>query len=62
MTESEVWCTANSLIKTHGSKAAMEAAMMADKLYARKDKTGHEVWKRITVAIRELEGGQKHAN
>jgi hypothetical protein len=58
MTESEMWCSADSLIDKHGPKAAIEAAMMADKIYARKDEAGHEAWKRITLAIRELEGGQ----
>jgi hypothetical protein len=61
MTESEMWCSADSLIKKHGAKAAMEAAMMADKMYARKDKEAHEAWKRITQAIRELDNGQSNA-
>jgi len=65
MTASEMWCSADSLIKKHGSKAAMEAAMeaamMADKMYARKDKAGHEAWKRITQAIRALDSGQNIA-
>jgi hypothetical protein len=61
MTDSEMWCSADSLIKKHGPKAAMEAAMMADKMHARKDKEGHEAWKRITQAIRELDSGQTNA-
>jgi hypothetical protein len=62
MTDSEMWCSADSLIKQHGPKAAMEAAMMADKMLARKDQAAHEVWKRITFAIRELEGNRNDAN
>jgi hypothetical protein len=56
MTESEIWCSADSMIKTHGTKAALEAAMMADKMLARRNTAGHAQWKRITGAIRELEG------
>jgi hypothetical protein len=62
MTESEIWCTAASMLKQHGHQAAMEAAMMADKLHARKDSSGYEVWNHITLAIRELQEGRRHAS
>jgi hypothetical protein len=55
VTDTEVLCSARSLIERHGAKAAMAAAIMADKLSTRKDKTAHDAWVRITLAIRELE-------
>ena len=48
------------MIKAHGTDAAFEAAMMADKMLARKNIAGHEHWKRITRAIRELDGHQSN--
>lgn len=61
MTETEVWCSADSLIQKLGPKAAMEAAMMTDKMRARKDQAGYEAWKRIAQAIRKLESGKLNA-
>jgi hypothetical protein len=62
MTESQIWCSADSMINVYGSNAAMQAAMMAGKMLARKDQTGYESWKRITRAIRRIESGQLFAN
>jgi hypothetical protein len=62
MTDAEVWVSAKSLIEKYGAKAAMEAAMMADKLLARKDIAAHESWKQITFAVREIEGDRANAN
>jgi hypothetical protein len=55
MDEITVWRSAHSLIQVHGQKAAMEAAMMADKMRAEKDATGYQLWQRIVAAIREME-------
>jgi hypothetical protein len=55
MDENSIWWAANSLIRLHGPDAAAEAAMMADKLRARNDSEGHEMWRHITDAIHELE-------
>ena len=62
MTDAEVLGSAKSLLEKHGPRAAMEAAMMADKLLARKDKAAHETWKRITLAVRDLESAKSEGN
>jgi hypothetical protein len=62
MADINLWLTAENLIKNHGQNAAMEAAMIADKLEKRGDKQGHAAWIRITNAIRELEKTAFHAN
>jgi hypothetical protein len=62
MTESEVWCSADALIQKLGPKAAMEAAMMMDKMRARKDQAGYETLKRIAQVVRKLESGKLYAS
>ena len=61
MTESEMWCSADSMIKTHGPRAAMQAAIMADRMLKRGNGEGQKTWTRITRAIRELEGHESNA-
>lgn len=55
MADFNLWLTAENLIKNHGQKAAMEAAMIADKMGKRGDTEGRAVWVLITNAVRELE-------
>jgi hypothetical protein len=62
MAKPDLWITAENLIKNHGPNAAMEAAMIADRMEKRGDVEGHQAWVRITNAIRELERAPHHAN
>jgi hypothetical protein len=62
MPDLNLWLTAENMIKNHGGSAAMEAAMIAEKMDKRGDKEGYEVWLRITNAIRELARAPNHAN
>ena len=55
MDDRDVRWAANSMIRLFGPGAAMEAAMMADKMQARKDAEGIDLWQRVTSAIRELD-------
>ena len=53
MDDKDVRWAANSMIRLFGPSAAMEAAMTADKMQAREDIEGLDLWQRITGAIRE---------
>ena len=55
MDDMDVRWAANSLIRLFGPGAAMEAAMMADRMQARKDIEGLDLWQRITGTIRALD-------
>ena len=51
----DIFRTANVLIREHGAGAALEAAQRADAMLERGDMDGCAVWKRIVVAIEEIE-------
>ena len=54
MNEIDIYRTANILIREHGNKATIHAAMRADELLDRGDLDGVAVWKRIVKAVEEL--------
>ncbi len=53
-TDLDISGTANELIKQHGDKASVFAAMRADELIEAEDRGGWTTWFRIVVAIEEL--------
>jgi hypothetical protein len=55
MDDQDLRWAASSMIRLFGRSAAMEAAMMADKMQARKDAEGWDIWQRISGAIRALD-------
>ncbi len=52
--DSDIYRSANELIKQHGEAADIEAAMRADECLAAGDMEGESVWIRIVKAIEEL--------
>ncbi len=52
--DSDIYRSANELIKQHGDAADIEAAMRADERLAAGDMGGRAVWLRIVKAIEEL--------
>ncbi|MEP3277047.1 MAG: hypothetical protein ABJN26_06205 [Stappiaceae bacterium] len=51
----DIYRTAWIMIDTHGDLACIEAAKREDQLLAEGDIDGVAVWKRINIAIKELE-------
>ena len=51
----DIYRSANELIKQHGANAGIHAAMKADKLLAKGDLDGAAVWRRIVLAVKELQ-------
>jgi hypothetical protein len=51
----DVWRAADLLVKRHGEDAAIHAAQRADELLAEGDVGGQIVWKRIVMAVCELQ-------
>ena len=51
----DIYQTANELINQHGEDASIHAAMRADELLDAGDMDGQAVWKRILVAVEELQ-------
>ena len=51
----DIYQTTNELIKQHGADAPIHAAMRADELLEAGDMDGQAVWKRILVAVEELQ-------
>jgi hypothetical protein len=51
----DVWRTASALLAEHGSSAVFVAALQADALLAQYDVEGHLAWKRVRMALRELQ-------
>ena len=47
-------CSAQAIMKEHGKKAEVHAAMRADALLEAGDLEGQRVWLRIIAAIEEL--------
>ena len=52
--DTDIYRTANILIREHGDKAAIHAAMRADELLDAGDMDGRATWLRIIEAIEEL--------
>jgi hypothetical protein len=55
----DIYRSANLLTREHGANAAIQAAMRADDMLARGDLDGMAVWKRIVLAIDELQRQQR---
>ena len=56
--EIDIWRSARVLIKQHGDQANIEAARVADAMLERGDLDGLAVWKRVMVAVDELQRSQ----
>ena len=52
--DTDIYASANELIKQHGEDAPIHAAMRADELLEAGDMDGLAVWKRILMAVDEL--------
>ena len=50
----DIYRSANNLVKQHGDKASIEAAMRADAMLDRGDLDGQRVWLRIVKAAETL--------
>ena len=59
VSELDIWRAANLLIRQHGPDAEIEAARKADLMLDRGDIEGRDVWRRIGLAIRELQAPQR---
>ena len=57
--ELDIWRAANLLIRQHGDEAEVAAARRADLMLERGDLEGQLVWKRIRLAIIELQAPAK---
>jgi hypothetical protein len=51
----DIWCAANLLIRKHGADAELEAAKRADLMLDRGDDDGRLLWARIRRAIEALQ-------
>ena len=54
LTEIDIYCSTNVLLKRHGPDAPIHAAMRADAMLEAGDLDGYAVWKRILRAVEEL--------
>ncbi len=54
LTEIDLYCSTNVLLKRHGPDAPIHAAMRADAMLEEGDLDGYAVWKRILRAVEEL--------
>ena len=52
----DIFRSAQALIKQHGEDAPIHAAMRADAVLDKGDLDGYAVWKRILLAVEELQG------
>jgi hypothetical protein len=52
--ETDIFRSAESLIRNHGEKAAMECANMVDRWTARGDLEAADVWRRVLRAVRKM--------
>ena len=53
--EMDIYRSAESLLRNHGEKAAMECANMVDRWTARGDKEAANVWRRVMLTVRKLQ-------
>ncbi len=51
----DIYRSAQVLVRQHGQNAPMEAAMRADAMLDKGDLDGYAVWKRILLAVEELQ-------
>ena len=51
LTEIDIYCSTNVLLKRHGPDAPIHAAMRADAMLDKGDLDGYAVWKRILRAV-----------
>ena len=58
----DVYRSTHVLIRQHGAGAALEAAQRADAMLERGDMGGRAVWKRILVAVEEIERTERREN
>ncbi len=54
----DIYRSANALVKRHGQDAPIEAAMRADAMLEEGDLGGYAAWRRILVAVKELQRKQ----
>ncbi len=52
----DIYRSANTLVKHHGTDAPIQAAMRADAMLENGDLDGYAVWRRILEAVEELQG------
>ena len=57
----DVYRSAHALIQQHGEAAAIEAAMKADAMLDEGDLDGAAVWRRIVVAVNEMQRAKPKA-
>jgi hypothetical protein len=55
MQEIEIQAAARQLIWLHGTRAQIQAADQADKVFARGDIAGFHKWNRVKDAIKDIE-------
>ncbi len=55
MQEAEIQSAARQLIWLHGTRAQIQAADQADKMFSRGDIAGFHKWNRINDAIKDIE-------
>ena len=53
--ELDIYRSANVLVKQHGPDAPIHAAMRADAMLDKGDLGGYAVWRRIVMAVEELQ-------
>jgi hypothetical protein len=51
----DIWRAASLMLKHYGEKALEESAARADELESRGDYDGAATWRRITVAVEQLD-------
>ena len=51
----DIWRAANMVIRIHGTDAITESVRMIDAMIDRSDTAGCDVWRRIKLAIDELQ-------
>jgi hypothetical protein len=52
--ETDIFRSAETLVRNHGDKAAMECANMVDRWTARGDNDAADVWRRVLRAVRKM--------
>ncbi len=57
--DTDIYRTANVLIREHGDKAAIHAAMRADEMLETGDLDGAATWRRVIKAIEELTSAER---
>lgn len=60
MDESDTWRTAASLMTQHGDVAGLAVTQHSDALFTKNDHLGGAIWKRVGLAIEELQRQTPH--